>query len=654
MHLPQDKSVTTLKFKPEPHGPSLSSKKKDRTTLRNWDTDHLEALTRELDDILSEMSGMEASFADELKAVNYSYRDSAKNFLHYLALRQRDIRELQTNLASLGLSSLGRSESHVMSNIIAVRGVLDKLAGYERPGEETPIAPVDYEQGKSLLGIHTKELFGDSPGNRDTFIMVTMPHQAASDYKLVKELLASGMDCMRINCSNDDEGAWASMIANLRRAEKELNRKCRIFMDLAGHKLRTGPIENIPAVARWSPKRDDMGKNIASARIWLTPVENKVMPASPVDVCIPVPLKWVVGLGVGDSIEFKDTRGRQRVMDVVAVVGNSRIAECAKSAYVTNGTVLIHRPNDALRQPIGEANISELPAKEQFIVLAKGDMLILTKGNEPGRPPVLDDKGQLLKPATVSVTLPEIFSSVKPGDRVWFDDGRIGGVARFVNKDQVHVEITQARYNGEKLRSNKGINLPDSELMLPPLTKKDLRDLKFITENADAVCFSFVNDASDVLELQARLKEYGGERLGIILKIETLHAFEHLPGIILAAMRSPCAGIMIARGDLAVECGYERMAEIQEEILWLSEAAHIPVIWATQVLEKLAKKGTPSRAEITDAAMSVRAECVMLNKGPYIVDAVHALDDVLGRMRDHQSKKVSMLRELKLASRYRS
>lgn len=81
---------------------------------------------------------------------------------------------------------------------------------------------------------------------------------------------------------------------------------------------------------------------------------------------------------------------------------------------------------------------------------------------------------------------------------------------------------------------------------------------------------------------------------------------------------------MIARGDLAVECGYERMAEVQEEILWICEAAHLPVIWATQVLESLAKKSQPSRAEITDAAMGERPECVMLNKGPHIAAAVSA------------------------------
>ena len=106
---------------------------------------------------------------------------------------------------------------------------------------------------------------------------------------------------------------------------------------------------------------------------------------------------------------------------------------------------------------------------------------------------------------------------------------------------------------------------------------------------------------------------------------------------------------MVARGDLAVEIGFERLAEVQEEILWLSEAAHIPVIWAMQVLETLAKTGMPSRAEVTDAAMGGRAECVMLNKGEHVVEAVRFLDNVLHRMQAHQLKKRSMLRRLAVA-----
>ena len=94
--------------------------------------------------------------------------------------------------------------------------------------------------------------------------------------------------------------------------------------------------------------------------------------------------------------------------------------------------------------------------------------------------------------------------------------------------------------------------------------------------------------------------------LGIVLKIESRPAFDRFPLIMIAAMRHHPVEIMVARGDLAIELGFERLAEVQEEILWLSEAAHIPVIWATQVLETLAKTGVPSRAEVTDAATGVR------------------------------------------------
>jgi len=104
---------------------------------------------------------------------------------------------------------------------------------------------------------------------------------------------------------------------------------------------------------------------------------------------------------------------------------------------------------------------------------------------------------------------------------------------------------------------------------------------------------------------------------------------------------------MIARGDLAVEIGFARTAEMQEEILWIGEAAHIPVVWATQVLECLVQKGRPSRGEMTDAAMTARAECVMLNKGLYLLEAIDELDTLLGRMEENQHKKMPQLRRLR-------
>lgn len=187
---------------------------------------------------------------------------------------------------------------------------------------------------------------------------------------------------------------------------------------------------------------------------------------------------------------------------------------------------------------------------------------------------------------------------------------------------------------------------------LPALTARDITDLEFVVRHADLVGLSFASCVEDVEALISHLDRLQGKPIAIMLKIETRRGFENLPKMLLTAMRSPGVAVMIARGDLAVECGFDRLAEIQEEILWICEAAHCPVIWATQVLETLAKDGRPSRAEITDAAMGDRAECIMLNKGPHVVAAMAMLKDVHKRMEAHQKKKSSMLRKLNLANSF--
>jgi pyruvate kinase len=199
------------------------------------------------------------------------------------------------------------------------------------------------------------------------------------------------------------------------------------------------------------------------------------------------------------------------------------------------------------------------------------------------------------------------------------------------------------------MRPMRGLNFPDSELGLPAITDKDRHDLEFIVAEGDMVGYSFVNTAANVAQLQSEIERHARDArkpLAIILKIETRSAVQNLPALIVAAASRGPVGVMIARGDLAVNIGYRRLAEIQEEILWLCESARIPVIWATQVLERLVREGQPSRGEFTDAAMAERAECVMLNKGPYLAEATVALSDVLGRMEGHQTKKTSRLRPL--------
>jgi len=199
----------------------------------------------------------------------------------------------------------------------------------------------------------------------------------------------------------------------------------------------------------------------------------------------------------------------------------------------------------------------------------------------------------------------------------------------------------------EKLKPEKGVNFPDTDFSIPALTGEDRTALRFVARHADTVEFSFVQSHEDVAELQealARERPEDWHLLGLVLKIETSRAVRNLPDMLVrAAGRQPSA-IMIARGDLAVEIGFVRLAEMQEQILWLCEAAHVPVIWATQVLESYLKTGVPTRGEMTDAAMAARAECVMLNKGPYLFEGIEQLGLLLGRMSGHMSKKTPQLR----------
>jgi len=276
----------------------------------------------------------------------------------------------------------------------------------------------------------------------------------------------------------------------------------------------------------------------------------------------------------------------------------------------------------------------------------KGECLVLTRDT----PSMADDTC-----FQANCTLPGVLDQLQVGATAWIDDGHIGARVESLTDQGVLLRITHASLKGSKLKQDKGLNFPDTDLQLSPLTDKDRQDLDFVATHADIVGYSFVQSANDIKLLQQELADRMPEKreIAIVAKIETPQAVSNLPELIVQAAGQQPFAVMIARGDLAMSTagyayaiGYQRLAEMQEEILWLSEAAHVPVIWATQVLENLVKKGIPSRAEMTDAAMAERAECVMLNKGPFVAEAVTILDDVLTRMQTHQLKKTPQLRAL--------
>ena len=437
------------------------------------------------------------------------------------------------------------------------------------------------------------------------------------------------------------------MVENLRAAQKETDKACKIAFDLAGPKLRTGPVSPSPGIIRWKPVRNELGQVTSPAYIAFC-TENYSSEGE--TIAIPVKGPILRHAQAGDTVELTDTRGRERTLLVVEVDGSSCVCTNDRTGYVVQGTKLrLLRGKEILC----EDEVGTLPEVEHSLSLSVGDALLLTPVDVPGKPAEREEDEVGYQAAQIGCSLSAVFSDAKPGERIFFDDGKMGGVIGAVHKEGVEprleVKITHAASGTAKLRAEKGINLPDTKLSISPLTPKDREDLEFVTQYGDLVSLSFVRCPEDVAELIRELDRLGATETGIILKIENRPAVEALPQILLTAMGRPVTAVMVARGDLGVEIGFERMAEIQEQILWICEAAHVPVIWATQVLESLVKRGLPSRAEVTDAAMSGRAECVMLNKGPHILLALDFLCDVLSRMEGHQTKKSALMRKLSVA-----
>jgi pyruvate kinase len=252
----------------------------------------------------------------------------------------------------------------------------------------------------------------------------------------------------------------------------------------------------------------------------------------------------------------------------------------------------------------------------------------------------------------IGITLNGILCQLNKGDHVLFDDGLMEAVVEEKGESKVLLMMKRVSTKKGLLKAEKGVNFPNNSLQLQSLTNFDESCLPFITTHADMLGFSFVQQSSDIHTLYEKLAELGKSNFPIVLKIETQAAVTNLPELLLTAMEYGSPAVMIARGDLAVEIGFERLSEIQDEIMWLCEAAHVPVIWATQVLENLNKSGVPTRSEITDAAHASMAECVLINKGPHTVQVLKTLKDILNKNGRHHWKKRNMMRPLAIASQF--
>ena len=590
-----------------------------------------------LDSLLVALDNAESEHARDIAAVDEVYRDGALNLVHFTAMRRLDLGALQGDLMDVGITSLAATGAAVRAKVVAARTVIAALRG-DHHADDLDALRRALTRGEEILDSNSRALFGPMREARPNRIMVTLPQEAADQPDLVAGFVHAGMDVARINCAHDDPAAWARMVENVRTAATSAGRTVLVSMDLPGPKLRTGPVADGPSIGRARVTRSESGTVLVPASLWLTADDAPATDPPPGDPTARATLRvtvdgpWLLHRRPGERLEVVDVRGRRRTLTVTDAGDGGVRATSEQNVYLTNGSALTCRGESTL--------VAGIPPLARRLSLGVGDRVILTSDLTPVEPPEAGSD------ARIGCTLPEALAALRPGDAVLFDDGAIRAEVESVGDGEATLRVHQTKPGGQRLGSEKGINLPDTDVPLTALTPDDDAHLAFIAQHADLVAVSFVRTVADVEHVLERLAAADAGRLGLVLKIETRQGFENLPAILLTAMRHPRVGIMIARGDLAVEIGFERMAEVPRQILALCEAAHVPSIWATQVLETLAKTGAPSRAEITDAAASQRADCVMLNKGPFILSAIVVLDDILVRMGEVQHKSRTLMRRI--------
>lgn len=461
----------------------------------------------------------------EDKIERKAFKESAENLSYYLALRNRDINQIQTDLIPWGLSSLGRLESKTLVTLDAViatlRDVVDKEVLHDHP------EPDEFDVGRRRLQKNTKKIFGKKPDNRNTRIMVTMSNEAINNQEFVYDLIKEGMNIARINCAHNTPEDWVKMVENIRKSSEELNQDVRILMDIAGPKIRTD---------------------------------------------------WV-------------------------------FSHLSKPKVRAGDKIRITRDYENL--PPSDVNFS------------------------------------------AGCNINEIYEQIEIEQPVLFDDGSIEAKVAEIKEDEFILEVLKTKGSSKRVKAEKGLNFPKNNFTFDSLDEKDKKDIAFACQHADIIGCSFVNRGRDIQLIQEEIEKILGDNaksMGLMAKIETVRATKNLPEMIFTAASKNPFSVMIARGDLAAESGYIDLAALQHEILWITEAGDIPVVWATEVLDTLVSEGIPTRSEVTDAAEGTRADCVMLNKGDYILDGVNMLNRIIERMEPIQYKKTPILRKLNFKS----
>jgi pyruvate kinase len=571
----------------------------------------VEINVKELESILDSLIKLK----DDIKTSNSELK-SIQNLQHYLNLRKYDLKTVQNLLTKNGFSSLGRSQSYILyqinKNILNISKLLNKEVNFDEVDENS----ITFDESKELIN-ERREIFGDL--THKTKIMVTLPSEASNEPSLIKNLIKNNVSILRINTAHDDSDSWKKMADFIHKENELQNKNTKIYVDLAGPKIRTGKIEQV-----FIPFK--VGSKYKDYEVELFPYNNDTNNVTNL-------LSFVI-----DEEVYKKALKKEEL----TILSEDKSILCKVEtindrAFIKIDKKVLIDKNSIIKSGKYQSKLYNLEKSPEELRVFIGDEIIISNDILGQNSYRYNNK---LYKSIISCTNKEIFDYVKLDDCIFIDDGKIE--VKVIEKSDIGLicKVLISKDVGSVIKEEKGINFPHTNLEIPAITEEDKKAFESIVGFADIIGLSFAQTKEDVYTLQNMIND---KNIAIVPKIETKKAFNNLEDIIKALQEKDKFGIMIARGDLAIEVGFENLPFIQKEIFDICEASHTPVIYATQILESKMKKNVPSRAEVIDVSVASRADCIMLNKGPFIIDTLQILNNILHKMHNMFQKDREIL-----------
>lgn len=540
---------------------------------------------------------------------------SCMNMQDFLSLKKFDLTMLQKALVDIGFSSLEWSHFYLIYTIEKQLQVLGNILGYSPIQISKEPSPQDV-----YASMQQRSRFLKSHESCENSVMVTLPSEAAEDPAFIQGLAARNIDIVRINTAHDSLPQWKKMAQIVKRINQTVRQEnpISIYVDLAGPKIRTGEIQQVTVPLKIRPNEHSM------LLLTTKKLQESTLPNNICNQCIVVE-HWFNKRRKGEKVLLTHPELKNRKLHIKKIDEKGIWLDFDKKLIIDQESRFEIQDNKKDQTPI--YNLSQI---EQEIRVFIGNYIWLRSDcSAIGH---LLEEGTVAK-AEIACSSEEIFDFIEIEAPLYIDDGKIG--LRVTEKTDYGVlcRVEHAKPNGSVLKGEKGINFPETNLDIGAVTHLDKQNLRAVIGFADIIGISFTQKASDVAEVKSILQENNKELTGLVAKIETKKGVQRLPFILMELFSWQNSCVMIARGDLAIEVGFENLPRIQEEILELCEAAHTPVIYATQIMENMMKKNLPSRAEIIDASMAQRADCIMLNKGLFAVETIDMLGKILNSVR---------------------